>query len=193
MRDFKLPIESEKTLIEKKTDVAIYREINIDCWEREITMRIYRLLFLSRWATARQRSVFWREILSSSRSPRSLSDSSKWCSNHKSNRVNFLRKYEYYQNKCQPTQSNVNAEVSRVFGRSHGRQRNQARASITMQDLQVPRTLNEWQIWGKSVLQIASERKHSILVRLNNTCWPNDQCCTTTGKEDGIEWARPYS
>ena len=78
MRDFKLPIESEKTLIEKKTDVAIYREININCWQREITMRIYRLLFLSRWATARQRSVFWREILSSSRSPRSLSDSSKW-------------------------------------------------------------------------------------------------------------------
>ena len=62
MRDFKLPIENEKTLIEKKTDVAIYREININCWEREITMRIYRLLFLSRWATARQRSVFWREI-----------------------------------------------------------------------------------------------------------------------------------
>ena len=30
MRDFKLPIENEKTLIEKKTDVAIYREINID-------------------------------------------------------------------------------------------------------------------------------------------------------------------
>ena len=124
MRDFKLPIESEKTLIEKKTDVAIYREININCWQREITMRTYRLLFLSRWATARQRSVFWREILSSSRSPRSLSDSSKWCSNHNSNCVNFLRKYEYYQNKCQPTQLNVNAEVSRVFGRSHGRQRN---------------------------------------------------------------------
>ena len=31
MRDFKLPIENEKTLIEKKTDVAIYREINISC------------------------------------------------------------------------------------------------------------------------------------------------------------------
>ena len=30
MRDFKLPIENEKTLIEKKTDVAIYREINTD-------------------------------------------------------------------------------------------------------------------------------------------------------------------
>ena len=29
------------------------------------------------------------------------------------------------------------------FGRSHGRQRNQARASITMQDLQVHRTLDE--------------------------------------------------
>ena len=31
MRDFKLPIENEKTLTEKKTDVAIYRELNIDC------------------------------------------------------------------------------------------------------------------------------------------------------------------
>ena len=31
MRDFKLPIENEKKLIEKKTDVAIYREINISC------------------------------------------------------------------------------------------------------------------------------------------------------------------
>ena len=50
--------------------VAIYRETNINCWEREIvawekeiTMRDYRLVFLSRWATASQRSVFlskWR-------------------------------------------------------------------------------------------------------------------------------------
>ena len=117
-------------------------------------MRIYRLVILSRWATARQRTTFWREILSSSRRPRSLSDSGKWCSNQNSKCVNFLGKYEYFENKCQPTQSKVNAEISRVFGRSHGRQRNQARASITMQDLQVPRTLNEWQIWGKSVLQI---------------------------------------
>ena len=126
-------------------------------------MRIYRLVILSRWATARQRSTFWREILSSSRRPRSLSDSGKWCSNQNSNCVNFLGKYEYYENKCQPTQSNVNAEVSRVFGRSHGRQRNQARASITMQDLQVPRTLNEWQIWGKSVLQIATKENTPFL------------------------------
>ena len=124
MRDFKLPIESEKTLIEKKTDVAIYREINIDCWEREITMRIYRLVFLSRWATATQWSVFWREIPSSSRRPRSLPESGKWRSNQNSNCVNFLRKYEYYQNKWQPTQSNITAEVSRVSGRSHSRQRN---------------------------------------------------------------------
>ena len=114
----------KKTLIEKKTDVAIYREINISCQEWESTMRIYRLVILSRWATARQRTTFWRAILSSSRRPRSLSDSGKWCSNQNSNCVNFLGKYEYYENKCQPTQSNVNAEVSRVFGRSHGRQRN---------------------------------------------------------------------
>ena len=50
--------------------VAIYREIHINCWEweivaweKEITMRDYRLVFLSRWATASQRSVFlskWR-------------------------------------------------------------------------------------------------------------------------------------
>ena len=145
-------------------------------------MRIYRLVILSRWATARQRTTFWREILSSSRRPRSLSDSGKWCSNQNSNCVNFLGKYEYYENKCQPTQSNVNAEVSRVFGRSHGRQRNQARASITMQDLQVPRTFC-----------LKYEANQYFRSRLNNTCWPNDQCCTTTGKEDGIEWARPYS
>ena len=31
MQDFKLHIEKEKTLIKKKTDVAIYREININC------------------------------------------------------------------------------------------------------------------------------------------------------------------
>ena len=55
MQDFKLPIEKEKTLIKKKTDVAIYREININCWEweisvweKEITIRDYRLLFLGR-------------------------------------------------------------------------------------------------------------------------------------------------
>ena len=36
MRDFKLPIEDEKILIEKKTDVARYREVNINCWERVV-------------------------------------------------------------------------------------------------------------------------------------------------------------
>ena len=36
MRYFKLPIENDKTLIEKKTDVAIYWELNINCWEWEI-------------------------------------------------------------------------------------------------------------------------------------------------------------
>ena len=64
MRYFKLPIENDKTLIEKKTDVAIYWELNINCWEweivaweKEITMRDYRLLFLSRWTTASKRNI----------------------------------------------------------------------------------------------------------------------------------------
>ena len=53
-----------------KIFITIYREININCWEWEIvaweketTIRDYQLVFLSRWATASQRSVFlskWR-------------------------------------------------------------------------------------------------------------------------------------
>ena len=77
--DFKLPIENEKTLLEKKTDVAVYLEININCWEweiivwkKEITMRDQILVFLSRWATASQQNVFWQEVLSFLRRTRSL-------------------------------------------------------------------------------------------------------------------------
>ena len=54
----------KKTLIEKKTDVAIYLELNINCCEgvivageKEITIRDYRLVFLSRWATASKRNI----------------------------------------------------------------------------------------------------------------------------------------
>ena len=53
-----------------KIFLTIHREININyweweivAWEKEITMRDYRLVFLNRWATACQRSVFlskWR-------------------------------------------------------------------------------------------------------------------------------------
>ena len=70
MKNFNV-IENEKTLLEKKTDVPVYLEININCWEweifvwkKEITMRDQLLVFLSRWATASQQSVFWQEVLS---------------------------------------------------------------------------------------------------------------------------------
>lgn len=47
MRDFKLPIEKEKTLhnitliMEKNTDVTVHREININCWEWESVAKGY--------------------------------------------------------------------------------------------------------------------------------------------------------
>ena len=36
MRILNYSIENEKTSIDKKTDVAIYWEINVNCWEWEI-------------------------------------------------------------------------------------------------------------------------------------------------------------
>lgn len=86
-------------------------------------MRDYRLIFsLSQWATASQRSVFWREIPSSSgflHSP----ESDKMAQQSEQLRLLLVEVRVFSEQMSQPSQSNINVEVSRVFGRSQASHR----------------------------------------------------------------------
>ena len=137
MQDFKLPIESEKTLIEKKTDVAIYREININCWQREITMRIYRLLFLSRWATARQRSVFWREIP---------------CVKRKSQSIELLFKKKWYRCSKMKVPWTTISKYWCCWARRGVRRQGGSRV-FSMLWAKVLHITNDWKQWKSSVIR----------------------------------------
>ena len=195
-------IENRKTSIEKKTDVAIYWEINVNCWAWEIVVwekkslcEIFDYFF---WAGEQQliSGVYFGGKFPHPQEVFVCWSQANWCSNQNSNCVNFLRKLEYNQKKYLRKISQMLMLKYLVF-LDTGMVDNliQAWASITMQVLQVPFTWMTNMRWiGTSNMtnrsRLQAKRKHSIPVRFDITCWPNSQCCAMTGKEGGIEWAQ---